>query len=288
MSYFYLLEYNHSWVGPTLFVVNTTDVACHLWLYWTSQKMRVHKRALDDRGLLKLSDPDYCFWGWTRVEQNEPGDTYSHTFNFGPWEYCNWRWWVFRAQMAGQWSTSITCIFTAHYETYTEDESNRHIDLTAKDPRGYIDHAPGSITGDKLRYPFPFPELPRTPAGFPTQDYEVANKDYVDDTMPSAIRLYRETYPWTTWPITNPGWWTWPLSAHVHADARFVEIVHYSLDPVNTLLAGSRKPGSGLNRRRALYPGDLFTWFTELSPTLTIEVYAQANLLYFDLVGEYS
>lgn len=288
MSYFFLTEYHHSWVGPTLYVVNTTDVACHLWLYWTADPMRVHKRTTNDRGLSKLADPDYCFVGWTRIEQNEAGDTLEHTFDFGPWAHCNWRWWVFRGQIAGEWSSSLTCIFTAHYESYIKDESNRHIDLSYRDPGGYIDHAVHSITPVKLQYPFTFPEFPRTPADPPTQDYQVSNKQYVDDTMAEAVRVYRENYPFGTWPIVHIGWWTWDLSAHVPANARYVEIVHYNSDPIATLNAGSRKPGSLLNRVHPLFPGGVFKWYTELSPALAIEVFAQADLMYFNLMGYYT
>ena len=288
MSYFFLTEYHHSWVNDTLYVVLTTDVACHLWLYWTADPMRVHNRTIDDRGLEKLADPDYCFVGWTRVEQNEPGDTYDHTFNFGPWAHCNWRWWVFRGEIAGNPTTSVSCIFTAHYETYIADESNRHIDLEDRDPNGYIDHAFYSIPGVKLSYPFGFPLFPTTPDAYPTTDFEVSNKAHVDATVATAIREYQQTYPWSFPSLASGAWLTWNLAAIVPDGARFVEIIHLNTDETAWLYGGSRKPSSALNRRRQLYPGSVFTWFTELSPDRKIEVYPETNMVKFNVLGYYT
>ena len=143
--------------------------------------MKVHLREKRIRGLNVEGNPKYCFVEWLEVEQNEPGDTLTHTFNFPSWGPGECRWWHFRAEIAGSPSVSNTGIITACYEEQENAMSLKHTDLVDKEPGGVIDHADATITPDKMVAPFVWNDTPFTPSAAPTEDYEVANKKYVDD-----------------------------------------------------------------------------------------------------------
>jgi len=179
----YMVEYHHAWEDSLLKVALRTDVDAHLWLYWTDVETRMHLREDSDSGVRWKWAPRFCIVELNAVEQNEPGDTEWHTFNFGPWTECQTRWWIFAGYINSVQSPSVSPIMKAHYQTFIKDESMRHIDLTDKNPDGIIDHGDASITPVKLKYPFTFATTPFTPALPPTQDYHVANKKYVDDSI---------------------------------------------------------------------------------------------------------
>lgn len=114
--------------------------------------MGLHNRVTTLRGYSFMTDPKYCLVEYNEVEQNEPGDTLSHTFNFSGWSTCEWRWWYIVATLGGQPSPSASCIFQAHYLDQEEAESLKHTDLIEKEVAGVIDHADNSITADKLEH----------------------------------------------------------------------------------------------------------------------------------------
>lgn len=149
---FLLLEYAHAWIGAILYIACTSDIACHMFLRWTAKPIGMHNRATDLGGFGFMTDPKYCFVEYNEVEQNEPGDTLSHTFNFGGWATCEWRWWLMVATVGGAPSPSATCIFQAHYLDQEEAVSLKHTDLVAKEVAGVIDHADDSITVAKLAH----------------------------------------------------------------------------------------------------------------------------------------
>ena len=181
-SRFLLTDYAHSWVADSLFVWCQTDVSCHMFLRWTMVDMRIHLREKRIRGLNVEGNPKYCFVQWLEVEQNEPGDTLTHTFDFASWGPGQCRYWHFRAEISGIPSVSNTGIITACYLEQENAMSLKHTDLVDKDPGGVIDHGVASIPVDRLVEPLNFAEFPTTPATAPTTDYEVANKKYVDDS----------------------------------------------------------------------------------------------------------
>lgn len=150
--HFLVIEYAHSWVNDTLYVACTSDVACHMYLRWTSVPMGVHNRVTTLGGYSFMTDPKYCMVQYNEVEQNEAGDTLTHTFNFAGWAECEWRWWYIVGTLGGEPSPSATCIFQAHYMDQEEAESLLHTDLQAKEVAGVIDHADNSVTADKLEH----------------------------------------------------------------------------------------------------------------------------------------
>jgi len=61
-------------------VTLTTEVPCHLWLRWSWQTPLKHPTTRIVRGLPVFSDTYLCFTVYNDIEQNEVGDTLTHTF----------------------------------------------------------------------------------------------------------------------------------------------------------------------------------------------------------------
>lgn len=96
----------------------TTNVPCHLWLYWTNKEPWVHPRRKLDRGLVVPANSYWCFVPLHKIEQDEPGDTLTHTFLWLGWEVCFTRWFRFHGTIGGgdpNDSPSDSPIFHKHY-----------------------------------------------------------------------------------------------------------------------------------------------------------------------------
>lgn len=93
----------------------TTNVPCHLWLYYTSQENWVHRKPVLDRGIMLPYDAYWCFVAWASLEQEEAGDTTIHTFNWLGWEHCQTKYFRFAGRIAGQDSPSDSPVFHKHY-----------------------------------------------------------------------------------------------------------------------------------------------------------------------------
>lgn len=89
----------------------TTDTPCHLWCRWTMAEPRIHSKAILTRGLRTRDDVRFCFTVFFDIEQDEAGDTYSHTFQNTPWFVGVTRYFYFHGQVAGVTSPSTTAIF---------------------------------------------------------------------------------------------------------------------------------------------------------------------------------
>jgi hypothetical protein len=57
---------------------------------------------------------DQCFVVYKDIEQEEAGDTYTHTFIQDPWPYCETRWFYFWGTVSGELSPSVSAIFEKH------------------------------------------------------------------------------------------------------------------------------------------------------------------------------
>lgn len=66
-------------------------------------------------------DARFCFVVFEDLEQNEPGDTLTHTFTWTGWEYCQTRYFYFWSTAAGIPLVSTSCIFQKH-STYVPIE----------------------------------------------------------------------------------------------------------------------------------------------------------------------
>lgn len=95
-------------------IVITTDIACHLWMRWTTVQPREHLIQRTKRGLPLMLEKYYCFDVYADNEQEEVGDTLIHTFIKEPWPICETRYFYFQGEIAGVASKSTTAIFSKH------------------------------------------------------------------------------------------------------------------------------------------------------------------------------
>jgi len=92
----------------------TTNTPCHLWLYWTDHKTWAHQKSMTDRGLVVMDAGYWCFVAWHKIEQDEPGDTTTHTFTWPDWAKCQTRYFRFHGEIAGEDSPSDSPILHKH------------------------------------------------------------------------------------------------------------------------------------------------------------------------------
>jgi len=126
-----LLDYSHTWNDDVMTVTTVSDVACHMWLRWTDIHPRKHLRSEVNRGAVKMEEPDFCFVQYQDIEQNEPGDTFGHTFTWPAWYFCRTCWYFFWAQIGGNLSPSNTAVFEAHMEEGPVFSIGEYADETA-------------------------------------------------------------------------------------------------------------------------------------------------------------
>ena len=79
--------------GAKLIVV--TDIPCHLYMRWSRQPPWSHASVARRRGLAMHTDRYFCFTTYLDNEQEEAGDTLTHTFIKTPWPYCECRYFYF-------------------------------------------------------------------------------------------------------------------------------------------------------------------------------------------------
>lgn len=91
-----------------------TNYACHLWMRWTATVPQKHVNPIVVRGAPVGTFIDQCFVVFNDIEQNEPGDTFTHTFTADPWPYCQTRWFYFWGTVGGVLSPSASAIFSFH------------------------------------------------------------------------------------------------------------------------------------------------------------------------------
>jgi len=108
-------------VGTGVHIWSKTDAPCHLWLRRSPIQPKQHAQTVLRRGVRSQTEIYYCFDSFSDFEQNEPGDTTEHTWDFPDWTYCNTFWFYFIGTIAGIPSPSETCIFEYHNNTPCED-----------------------------------------------------------------------------------------------------------------------------------------------------------------------
>jgi len=110
-----------------------TNNPSHLWLRWTSTIPQKHINTKMVRGAPVGTYIDQCFVVFTDVEQNEPGDTFTHTFTLEPWPSCQRRWFYFWGTVGGAPSPSASAIFTLHRPFYLKAYSDPGTGLATLD-----------------------------------------------------------------------------------------------------------------------------------------------------------
>ncbi|MBA7586463.1 hypothetical protein ES708_28464 [subsurface metagenome] len=115
MNNFAVLNIAYSHTPTTILITITTNNPCHLTCYYTDKEPARHRTARNQRGLTLPWGAYYCFVAWLSVEQIEPGDTLTHTFEVTPWQYCQTKWFAFRGTVAATLSPSVSCLFEHHH-----------------------------------------------------------------------------------------------------------------------------------------------------------------------------
>ncbi len=116
MYYWYLREQTATVTATGVQVVAVTNVACHLWLRWSTEKTGKHMDAVLRRGMVTREVPRFCVVSYNDVEQEEEGNTITHTFLVTPWPYCETRWYYLWGTMYGEATPSESPIFEYHRE----------------------------------------------------------------------------------------------------------------------------------------------------------------------------
>lgn len=130
-----------SWDGDVPTFTLTTDVPVHVWAQHSDIPPRTHLRQADDRGLTKLSDPKYCFVEYKETEQEEPADTTEHTIILPEQRACSYRWFLFKAEEAGNPLRSNTAILTYHRKPF-DRQPYIQADVSGLIPRRFTRNAP--------------------------------------------------------------------------------------------------------------------------------------------------
>ncbi len=114
VGYFAVLTINYILTATGYKLVLTSDVPCHLYMRWSTLKPWAHKKAVTERGYTFMGDVRYCFDVYHDNEQDEPGDTLTHTFVKEPWPGCETRYFYFHGTIAGNPTPSTTGLFKKH------------------------------------------------------------------------------------------------------------------------------------------------------------------------------
>ncbi len=95
-------------------LIVATDIPCHLYMRWSYKPPWSHSTAVLRRGLLMHADKYFCFTVYHDNEQEEAGDTLTHTFIKTPWVYCECRYFYFWGKVGDTVCESDTPCFQLH------------------------------------------------------------------------------------------------------------------------------------------------------------------------------
>lgn len=115
LTHFALLDLKYEYLDTGFKLVATTDVPCHLYCRMTTTKPRKHSLPRMIRGLRITGDVRFCFTVYEDNEQEEVGDTITHTWLKPNWPICQTRWFYFVGKQGEDPSVSETAIFKFHY-----------------------------------------------------------------------------------------------------------------------------------------------------------------------------
>ncbi|MBA7574865.1 hypothetical protein ES708_16680 [subsurface metagenome] len=115
MNNFAVLTIAYSHTATSIIITITTNTPCHLTCYYTDKEPGSHRTSRNQRGLTLPWGVYYCFVAWQSVEQIEPGDTLTHTFEVPDWSYCQTKWFAFRGTVNEDLSPSVSPIFEYHH-----------------------------------------------------------------------------------------------------------------------------------------------------------------------------
>jgi len=111
----HLLTIDHEMTPYGFIVTTTSNKACHMYLRYSDVFPRIHRKSVLRRGVAFGWDARFCFTVYHHIEQNEPGDTLTHTFTWPGWANCETRYFYFWAFVDGHDAVSDSPIFWLHY-----------------------------------------------------------------------------------------------------------------------------------------------------------------------------
>lgn len=128
---FAVRDWSYTYLLDGFIITTVTDVPCHLFMRWSLNQPQLHSMPVLRRGLRMHADIYFCFTAPHDNEQEEAGDTLTHTFIKHNWPYCQHRWFYFWGTIAGIVSKSTSAYLHLHFnlesKTFTGTLSNRTI-----------------------------------------------------------------------------------------------------------------------------------------------------------------
>lgn len=111
----HLLTINHVlWFGGFT-VITTSNRPCHMYLRYSKFYPHIHRKPVFRRGVAFGWDVRICFVSYQHIEQNEEGDTLTHTFTWPGWENCFTSYFYFYASVNNYDGVSDSPYFWMHY-----------------------------------------------------------------------------------------------------------------------------------------------------------------------------
>jgi len=115
LKHWALLDLKYEYLDDGYKLTATTDVPCHLFCRQTTTPPQKHSIPSYRRGLFMQGDIRFCFVVYKDKEQDEAGDTLTHTFYKTNWPVCQTRWFYFVGSINGLPVESETAIFKFHF-----------------------------------------------------------------------------------------------------------------------------------------------------------------------------
>ena len=115
LQHFAVLQLCYFHYATSIIIRATSNNPCHLTCYYTDKTPVRHATTRIERGLAVPWGAYWCFVAWQSIEQQEAGDTLTHTFEIPDWSYCQIKWFCFRGTVAGELSPSVSAIFQHHH-----------------------------------------------------------------------------------------------------------------------------------------------------------------------------
>lgn len=134
LQHFAVLEVSYLYKPTSIVITCTTNNPCHLTCYYTDKPPVRHATSRVVRGLSLPWGAYWCFVAYKEVEQQEAGDTLTHTFEVPDWSYCQTKWFCFRGTVSGEISPSVSALLKHHhpgvppalYEHYITGDNTGH------------------------------------------------------------------------------------------------------------------------------------------------------------------
>jgi len=212
LLYWALLDIQQSAIADGFTIVTTTDVACHHWLRHTLREPQKHAKPVLRRGLLMQWDARFCFVAFEDLEQDEAGNTFTHTFTWHGWEECQTRYFYFWATWHGEKMKSTSPIFSKHFVAPTEPQLQEEHSAPLDGKRGMDDGSEiaqsftprANYSVSKLWVPLwkTEPEYDGTIyIQIRTNDVNHPSETVLWQTTISALSLPAAPYIWFTFPV---------------------------------------------------------------------------------------